>query len=57
MPIPKSRVEVVFQFVTKILIVNFTLLAIANVCGGLGLIASVLWLALVTDRGLVGLAR
>jgi hypothetical protein len=48
MPIPKPRVEVIFLFVITGVVLFFVLLAIANLCRGEGLIASVLWLALVT---------
>ena len=47
MLIPKSRGDVVFQFAATVVIVFFTLLAIVNLCNGVALIASVIWLALV----------
>lgn len=48
MPIPKSRGEVIFQSVITVVVVFFALLAMVNLCSGVGLIASIIWLALVT---------
>jgi hypothetical protein len=49
MPIPKSRADVIFRFLLIAVVVSFTLLAVVNLCGGVGLIASFIWLTLVTS--------
>ena len=48
MTIPKSRAEVIFRFAITAFVVFFVLLAIVNFCSGLALIASSVWLALIT---------
>ena len=48
MPIPKSRSEVVLQFVITVIVVSSVLLAVVNLCSGVALIASFIWLAFVT---------
>ena len=47
MMIPKSRAETIFRFVITVVVILAVLLAIANLCGGVALVASSLWLALV----------
>jgi hypothetical protein len=47
MLIPKSRSEVVVQFVISVIVVFFALLAVVNLCSGVALIASFIWLAFV----------
>jgi hypothetical protein len=47
-PIPKSRADVIFQSMVIAVVVIFTVVAVVNLCGGVGLVASVIWLALVT---------
>ena len=46
--IPKSRSEVVFQFVITVIVVSFAILAVVNLSSGVALIASFIWLAFVT---------
>jgi len=48
MPIPKSRSEVVIEFVVIGTVVGFALLAVVNLCSGVALIASFIWLTFVT---------
>jgi hypothetical protein len=48
MPIPKSQSEAVFQFVIDVIAIVFAILAIVDLCSGVALVASCLWLVLVT---------
>jgi hypothetical protein len=48
LPIPNSRTEVTLQFAATLIVVVFTLLGFVNVCSGVALVPSLIWLALVT---------